>query len=299
MPHHVIIPDIVYNGPARSPGLHGGYLGARFDPFVLGGDPAAPNLRVEGTDLPSGVDRSRFQGRQSLLRQLETESRRLDRLGAVANVDTFYQRAFDLLTSTRTRQAFELSQEPPAVRERYGRNSRGQGALLARRLVEAGVPFVTVFSHTRVEQQSWDTHSGHYEASRTRLLPPADQSLAALVDDLAERGLLDSTLVVWMGEFGRSPRMGVNFSNAGNTPDGRDHWCNCYSVALAGGGVRGGQVLGSSDSRGAYPHEHAVHIGDLAATIYHALGVDPRTQLHDIQGQLRYICDGNPVLELF
>ncbi len=160
------------------------------------------------------------------------------------------------------------------------------------------MPFVTLFSHTRVEQGSWDTHSRHYELSRT-LLPPSDASFAALVEDLAERGLLDSTLVVWMGEFGRSPRMGVRFSNAGNTPDGRDHWSNCYAVALAGGGVRGGQAIGSSDGNGGYPRERTVHISDLAATIYHALGIDPRAQLHDIQGQQRYICDGNPVLELF
>jgi hypothetical protein len=298
MPHHVIIPDIVYNGPARSPGLHGGYLGARYDPFILGGDPASANLRVEGTELPAGVDRERFQGRQSLLQQLEAERRSLDNREAVANVDTFYQRAFDLLTSTRTRQAFELHQEPAALRDRYGRHAQGQGALLGRRLVEAGVPFVTVFSHTRVEQQSWDTHNRHDELGRG-LLPPADQSLAALVEDLAERGLLDSTLVVWMGEFGRSPRMGVRFSNAGNTPDGRDHWSNCYAVALAGGGVQGGRVIGASDGSGSYPSDRPVHISDLAATIYHALGVDPRAQLLDIQGQLRYICDGNPVLELF
>lgn len=299
MPHHVIIPNIVYNGAARSPGLHGGYLGARYDPFILGGDPAAENLRVEGTDLPPGVDRTRFQGRQSLLQQFDAQCRSLDNRGAVGNVDTLYQRAFDLLTSSRTREAFELHQEPARLRDRYGRHTMGQGALLARRLVEAGVPFVTVFSHTRVEQQSWDTHSRHYELSRTQLLPPADQSLAALIEDLADRGLLDATLVVWMGEFGRSPRMGVRFSNAGNTPDGRDHWCNCYSVALAGGGVQGGRAIGASDGSGAYPREHAVHISDLAATIYHALGIDPRGQYHDIQGQLRYVCDGNPVLELF
>ncbi len=131
MPHHVIIPDIVYNGPARSPGLHGGYLGARYDPFILGGDPAAAAVRVEGTELPAGVDRARFQGRQSLLQQFDAQSRHLDRVGAVANVEAFYQRAFDLLTSSRTREAFELHQEPARLRDQYGRHSMGQGALLA------------------------------------------------------------------------------------------------------------------------------------------------------------------------
>jgi uncharacterized protein (DUF1501 family) len=299
MPHHVIVPDVVYNGPARSPGLHGGYLGARYDPFILGADPASAALRVEGTALPTGVDRTRFRGRQSLLRQVDAQCRSLDRNAAVANADVFYRRAFDLLTSSRARQAFELHREPARLRDRYGRHTMGQGALLARRLVEAGVPFVTVFSHTRVEQRSWDTHNRHYELSRTSLLPPADQSLSALLEDLALRGLLDSTLVVWMGEFGRTPRMGVQFSNNTNNVGGRDHWCNCYSVALAGGGVQGGRAVGSSDGSGGYPRERPVHISDLAATIYHALGVDPRAQLQDIQGQLRYICDGNPVLELF
>jgi hypothetical protein len=299
MPHHVIIPDIVYNGPARSPGLHGGYLGPRYDPFILGGNPASDTLRVEGTDLPPGVDRARFQGRQTLLQQLDAQRASVESSGAVANADAFYRRAFELLTTTRTREAFELHQEPARLRDHYGRNQMGQGALLARRLVEAGVPFVTVFSHTRVEQQSWDTHTQHNEVSRTTLLPPADQSLAALLEDLAQRGMLDSTLVVWMGEFGRTPRMGVQFSNNSNNVGGRDHWCNCYSVVLAGGGVQGGAVIGASDGSGGYPRERPIHVSDLAATIYHALGIDPRAQLLDIQGQLRYICDGNPVLELF
>jgi hypothetical protein len=301
MPHHVIIPEAVFHGQFRSPGLYGGYLGARYDPFILGGDPASDTFRVEGTDLPAGVDRARFQARQSLRQRLENQCRHLDHSGTLANVDTFYRRAFELLTSSRIRRAFELHQEPARLRDHYGRHSMGQGALLARRLVESGVPFVTVFSHTRVEQQdqNWDTHFRHYELSRRNLLPPADQSLAALLEDLAQRGMLETTLVVWMGEFGRTPRMGVQFTNNALGADGRDHWCNCYSVALAGGGVRGGSVIGSSDGNGAYPRERPVHINDLAATIYHALGIDPRAQLRDIEGQLRNLCDGYPVLELF
>ncbi len=299
MPHHVIVPDVVYNGAAKSPGLLGGYLGAAYDPFVLGADPNAPNYRVEGTDLPDNVDRPRFARRQGLLQRLDAERRRLDHSGAVGTMDAFYRRAFSLLTSSRARQAFDLNEEPAPVRDRYGRHTMGQGALLARRLVESGVPFVTVFSHTRVERESWDTHNRHYELSRTRLLPPADQSFSALLEDLDVRGLLSEVLVVWMGEFGRTPRMGVNFSNNSNNVGGRDHWCNCYSVVLAGGGVRGGQVVGSSDGQGGYPRERPVHVSDVAATIYHALGVDPRAQLYDIQGQLRFICDGNPVQEIF
>jgi len=170
--------------------------------------------------------------------------------------------------------------------------------VLARRLVEAGVPFVTVFSHTRVERESWDAHYRYYELCRQTLLPTADQRLSALLEDLAVRAFLDEVLVVWMGKFGRTPRMGVNSSNNSNNVGGRDHWCNCYSVVLAGGGVRGGRAIGSSDGQGGYPRERPVHISDLAATIYYALGAHPRAQLHDLQGQFRYMCDGNPVLEL-
>jgi uncharacterized protein (DUF1501 family) len=249
--------------------------------------------------LPDDLHRSRFHERQTLLQQLDGQQRRLEQTGAIETLNTFYQQAFSVLTSARTKQAFDLAQESPKLRDRYGRHTIGQSTLLARRLVEAGVPFVTVFSHTDVDKGSWDTHQNHHERVKRDLLPPADQSFSALLEDMGTRGLLEEVLVVWMGEFGRTPRMGVQFSNNTNNVGGRDHWCNCYSVVLAGGGVRGGQVIGSSDWIGGYPKERPVHIGDLAATLYHALGIDPRTQLYDIQGQLRFICDGNPVQELF
>jgi hypothetical protein len=299
MPNHVIIPDVTVNGPSRSPGLLAGYLGAAHDPFVLGADPAAPNFRVEGVGLPENIDRERFDGRQTLLGQLDRQQRALETKGGIETLDTFQQRALALLTSPRTKQAFDLARESPRLRDRYGRHSVGQGTLLARRLVEAGVPFVTVFSHTVIERESWDTHTQHYELVPRKLLPPADQCFSALLEDLDARGLLDEVLVVWMGEFGRTPKMGVNFSNNTNNVGGRDHWCNCYSVVLAGGGVRGGQVVGSSDAIGGYPKERPVHISDLAATLFHAFGVDPRSQVLDLQGQPHVICDGQPVLELF
>ncbi len=299
MPGHVIIPDVTNNGPSKSPGLLAGYLGAAHDPFVLGADPNAPDFRVEGVGLPEDVGRERFNGRQTLLQQFDAHQRRLESSGSVEAMDEFRRRAVALLTASRTKQAFDLAREPSRLRDHYGRHTVGQSTLLARRLVEAGVPFVTVFSHTDVDKGSWDTHQKHYERVPNELLPPADQSFGALLDDLGQRGLLDETLVVWMGEFGRTPRMGVNFSNNTNNVGGRDHWCNCYSVVLAGGGVKGGQVIGSSDWVGGYPKERPVHISELAATVFHALGVDPRAQLYDIQGQLRFVCDGNPVTELF
>lgn len=299
MPSHVIIPDLVYNGPAKSPGQLAGYLGAAYDPMVLGVDPNAADFHVEGVSPPDDVSRDRGRQRQSLLRQLDRRQRALEDSGRVEAMGELYRRAFAMLTSARAKEAFDVSREPAKTRDRYGRHTMGQGALLARRLAEAGVPFVTVFSHTKVERDSWDTHDRHYEHSTRNLLPPADQSFSALLEDMSARGLLDEVLVIWLGEFGRTPRMGYNFSNAGNTAAGRDHWCNCYSVALAGGGIQGGQVVGSSDRIGAYPKERPVHISDLAATIYQAMGVDPRAQIHDLQGQPRQICDGQPVGELF
>jgi hypothetical protein len=299
MPHHVVIPELVQNGPAKSPGLLAGYLGAAYDPYVLGADPAAPAFRVEGMRLPGDVGATRLGNRRALLARLERRQRELDKAEGPSAMSALQKRAFAMLTSPRTKKAFDLRQEPDRLRDCYGRHTIGQGTLLARRLVEAGVPFVSVFSHTVVERISWDTHNRHDELSKSVLLPPADQSFGALLEDLHQRGLLDGTLVVWLGEFGRTPRRGVNFSNNTNNVGGRDHWCNCYSVVLAGGGVRGGQVLGSSDWIGAYPKERPVHVSDLAATIFHALGVDPRGQVYDIQGQPHSICDGEAVKELF
>lgn len=298
MPHHVIIPNVTNNGPAKSPGLLGGYLGAAYDPFVLGADPSDPEFRIDSFAFPEDLDATRFQDRQMLLSRLDTVQRRFERHGAIDSMGTHYRRAFNILTSPTAKQAFDLTLEPEHVRDRYGRHQQGQSALLARRLVEAGVPFVSVFSHTDVDRDAWDTHQNH-DARVDRLLPIADQVLAALLEDLHIRGLLDDVMVIWLGEFGRTPRMGVNFSNNTNNVGGRDHWCNCYSVLLAGGGVRGGQVLGASDAIAAYPRERPVHISDLAATIYHLFGIDPRAQLYDIQGQLRFICDGQAVMELF
>jgi hypothetical protein len=298
MPFHVIMPNTTNNGPSKSPGLLGGYLGTAYDPFVLGADPSEPNFRVESLAAPEDLDVNRLSSRQSLLDRFDGDRRALERTGSVESMHTLYQRAFNMLTAPESRSAFDLSREPERVRDRYGRHSQGQCALLARRLVEAGVPFVSVFSHVDVDRGSWDTHQNHVARSH-QLLPPADQSFSALLEDLHQRGMLDETLVIWMGEFGRTPRMGVQFSNNTNNSTGRDHWCNCYSVVLAGGGVRGGNVVGSSDQFAAYPRERPVHVSELSATIFHLFGVDPRAQLYDITGQFRTICDGNPVMELF
>jgi hypothetical protein len=299
MPFHVIVPNTTNNGPAKSPGLLGGYLGATYDPFVLGADPSDHDFRVESLGSADDMNVPRLESRQSLLQQFDQQRRAIDGSGSIEAMHTLYQRAFNMLTAPQSRAAFDLSRESPTLRDRYGRHSQGQCALLARRLVEAGVPFVSVFSHVDVDRGSWDTHQNHVARVTRELLPPADQSFSALLEDLHVRGMLEDTLVIWMGEFGRTPRMGVQFSNNTNNVGGRDHWCNCYSIVMAGGGVRGGNVVGSSDQFSAYPRERPVHVSELQATIFHLLGVDPRAQLYDITGQFRTICDGNPVTELF
>ena len=297
MPFHVIMPNTTNNGPSKSPGLLGGYLGTAYDPFVLGADPGDPDFRVESLAAPGDVDAQRLEGRQSLLDRFDSARRAVDRVSVEA-MHTHYQRAFNMLTAPQSRSAFDLSKEPDRLRDRYGRHSQGQCALLARRLVEAGVPFVSCFSHVDVDRGSWDTHQNHNDRVRNQLCPPADQAFSALLEDLHTRGLLDETLVLWLGEFGRTPRIGVQFSNNTNNATGRDHWCNCYSVVLAGGGVRGGQVVGASDAFAAYPRERPIHISEVAATIFHLLGIDPRATLTDIQGQFRIICEGNPLIEV-
>ena len=210
-----------------------------------------------------------------------------------------YERAFSLLASRGAADAFDLSREPQAVRERYGMNAHGQAVLQARRLVEAGVPLVTVFwQNDGITNVSvyWDTHNRNFLDLKTRLCPPADQAFAALLEDLEARGLLDSTLVVWTGEMGRTPRVGQSVvGGAGAGRDGRDHWPHVFTAVLAGGGIKGGIVHGASDRYAAYPASNPTPPADLAATVYHCLGVNPRTLLRDRVGRPMVLCDGSPI----
>jgi uncharacterized protein (DUF1501 family) len=200
------------------------------------------------------------------------------------SLDDSSRRAYELLASSATRGAFDLAREPEKVRDRYGPTAFAQNCLLARRLVEAGVPMVTLYS---VGNRDWDTHAANFPTLKNTLLPPTDQGLSALLADLDGRGLLDETLVVWMGDMGRTPRL--------NKDAGRDHWSFCYSVVLAGGGVRGGQVYGSSDRSAAYPSTNPVSPADIAATIYHCLGIDPREKVTDQEGRPFVIGTGKPI----
>ena len=214
-------------------------------------------------------------------------------------MQSHYGRAYDLLTSRSAMEAFDLSKEDPKLRDLYGRNTHGQAVLQARRLVEAGVPVTTVFwQNDGITNVSvyWDTHSRNFIDLKDRLMPPADQAFSALLDDLEARGLLDTTLIVWTGEFGRTPRVGQSVvGGAGAGKDGRDHWPHCFSSVLAGAGIKGGTVYGASDRWAAYPARDPVKPADLAATIYHLLGVDPSHELHDTLGRPLQLCTGRPV----
>ena len=273
----------------KAPGQHGGWLGKRFDPFAIAGDPNDPAFRVGGLDLPDGLTPERLQERRTLLTGLAGTAP-LSGAGP-GSWDGYQARAFDALTSAEARGAFRLDREDPKVRDRYGRHIHGQCLLLARRLVEAGVHLVTVNWHDD-GRNFWDTHGDNFNRLKNDLMPPADRGFSALLDDLADRGLLDETLVVWAGEFGRAPRI-----SAGNA--GREHWSRCYSAALAGGGIRGGIVHGASDRWAAYPARDPVGPDDLGATILHALGLDPAQEVPDPIGRPLRINSGTPLRSLF
>ena len=247
----------------RAPGQHGGWLGKGFDPFHVDGDPNAAGFQVAGLGLPEGVDASRLGGRRALMDGL-TGGKDLSGAGAMA-WDGFQGRALDALVSAEARGAFQVDREDPKIRDRYGRHIHGQCLLLARRLVEAGVGLVTVNWHDD-GRNFWDTHGDNFNRLKNDLMPPADRGFASLLDDLDARGLLDETLVVWAGEFGRTP-----FSQGSN---GRDHNPYGFSVWLAGGGTKRGTIYGATDDLGYYAVENKCTVYDLWATVLHQMGVN-------------------------
>ncbi|HEV7223628.1 MAG TPA: DUF1501 domain-containing protein [Pirellulales bacterium] len=285
----------------QSHGQFGGWLGQSAGPLTIDADPSHAGYRVGDFLLPAEVSAKRLDDRRTLLADI---NRQIERQAANPSLNTMgshYRRAFELLSTAAAGSAFNLDEEPPALRDRYGRHPHGQSVLQARRLVERGVPLVTVFWPSEgIKNVSvyWDTHSRNFIDLRERLMPPADQAFSALLDDLGQRGLLDETLVVWTGEFGRTPRVGQRNSDAGAGRDGRDHWPGCFSAVLAGAGIRGGQVYGSSDRHAAYPASDAVAPVDLVATAYHCLGVAPDLALEDQQGRPLVVCPGSPIREL-
>lgn len=254
LPAYVAIPEPPGSGYA-------GFLGQAYNPFAVGGDPNDPAYRIRDLSTGDDLGLGRIEDRISLLSRLDKLRRAADNSGAMAGLDAFHHQAFDMITSTAAQKAFDLAQESPATRDRYGRSTFGQSLLLARRLVEAGVTFVTV------KNNGWDTHQNNFRTMRNEKLPEIDRPWAALVEDLYERGLDRDTLVILMGEFGRSWFI---------TPptSGREHWPQCYSLLVAGGGMKVGQVIGKSDRKGAYPADRPVTPEDFLQTVYGFLGID-------------------------
>jgi hypothetical protein len=303
LPPFVSMMPVVPNGAPRfveeSHGQDAGWLGPLYHPLRIDADASKPDYRVGEFSLRADLPPTRTDDRRRLLHDLDRQRRVLEGQLDVAALGAHYERAFSLLASRGAAAAFDLTREPRAVRERYGMNPHGQAVLQARRLVEAGVPLVTVFwQNDGITNVSvyWDTHSRNFIDLKTRLCPVADRAFSALLEDLEQRGLLDETLVVWTGEMGRTPRVGQSVvGGAGAGRDGRDHWPHCFTTVLAGGGIRGGVVHGASDRHAAYPAANPTSPDELAATVYHCLGVDPRTPVRDRLGRPMTLCEGTPV----
>jgi hypothetical protein len=291
LPTFVALPHVMYN-VVKLPGQVAGFLGSAHDPFQVAADPNTPAFRLDELDLPGDVSLGRLERRESLLRRVEDPLRRGEAAAPEHDLDVYRAKAVRLLRSEAVRRAFRLDGEDPKLRDRYGRTKHGQSVLLARRLVEAGVRFVTIYDHaTNGQVTNWDAHQDVFPRLKDDLLPPADRAFAALIEDLTDRGLLGSTLVIALGEFGRTPKI--------NGRAGRDHWPFCSSAVLAGGGIRGGRVHGSSDKLGAYPDLDGVSPADLAATLFWRFGLDPASEIHDLSGRPYRLAEGQPLRALF
>jgi len=292
LPGAICLPEEIWNtGRILWPGQDAGWLGDAADPWLITCDPDAADFQVGDIALQADISLQRLSERRELLERFNRGRQSSVAPPTQARWSNLQDKALDLLRSPQARAAFSLDQETTAVRQRYGRNRFGQSVLLARRLIEAGVSLVQVnWTRWPTDENvapAWDTHAKNSERLKNALMPPMDMAYSALIEDLAERGLLDETLVVWMGEFGRSPKI--------NQRGGRDHWGPVFSAALAGGGIQGGTVYGQSDRQGAYPIEGRVEPQDLSATIFHCLGFAPETLLHDRFGRPMSISKGRPV----
>ncbi|MEZ5940708.1 MAG: DUF1501 domain-containing protein [Planctomycetaceae bacterium] len=270
IPSGVNLPTFLQEGPLTWPGQHAGFLGPNFDPWQIKGDPNSDDFRVDALTLASGVDQSRLSSRHSLLQEVNRQQDGFTEVPKTLRLQSDQELAFNMLTSSQLSKAFDVKQESAEVRERYGRNQYGQSLLLARRLIEADVPVVQA-NMGRV--QNWDNHGNIFPTLKGRLLPPLDQGVSALLDDLENSGRLANTLVVMMGEFGRTPKI--------NNQAGRDHWGPCFFALFAGAGVLPGQVIGTSDAEGGYPATRAYSPNDLGATVYHVLGIESETMVRD------------------
>ncbi len=292
VPTFAALPHVIADGSV-TPGQHASFLGKACDPLFVGADPNKPGYKLPELTLPSSVTPERLERRRAALRLVEAQARDLDQLPKARGVSEQFERALSMVTSTRVRDAFDLSKEPDGVRDAYGRTTYGQSCLVARRLVEVGVRFVNVYFHRSIGgcDGGWDTHGFREKPMnpilKNHLLPMTNQTLPTLINDLEQKGLLDSTLVVWVGEFGRSPKI--------NNLQGRDHWPQCYTALLAGGGIRRGHVHGASDKIGAYPTNDPCKPEDLSATMFHLLGISPHTEVRDPLDRPLPISPGKPI----
>jgi Protein of unknown function (DUF1501) len=295
MPTFVAFPHVIGDG-STTPGQHASFLGKSYDPLLTTQDPNSPDFQLPELNLPANLSLERLENRRRLMHLIDQQSSMLEYSARARGVDATYEKALTMLTSPQMKKAFDLAEEPAQLRDRYGRTTYGQSCLLARRLVEAGARFINVYFAAsiggRKNSGGWDTHgfdnNPMYPVLKEYLLPITDQTLPTLIEDLETRGLLDSTLVVWVGEFGRAPKI--------NKLAGRDHWPQCYTALLAGGGVKGGAIYGASDKIGAYPAADAVRPDDLAATMYYLLGIDPHSEVMDALNRPLPISRGNPIM---
>ncbi|WP_010585356.1 DUF1501 domain-containing protein [Schlesneria paludicola] len=294
LPTFVAFPHVLRDGEI-TPGQHASFLGKGHDPLLVTSDPNDKRFSLPELSLPNDLTVERLQSRREIQKLVNRQIQQLEQSPAARGLNAYYERTLGMLNSSKVRDAFNLEAEPQSVRDRYGRTTYGQSCLLARRLVEAGVKFVNVyFSNTiggRTNEGGWDTHgfdnTRMYPILSDYQLPLTEQTLPTLITDLKERGLFDDTLIVWMGEFGRTPRLNANIS--------RDHWPQCYTALLAGGGAKRGHVHGASDKHGAYPDRDPVPLEDLMATVFELIGINPQTEVHDKLNRPLPISTGRPV----
>jgi hypothetical protein len=303
----VMLPRPLQESNVVGKGGAAGFLGKSYDPYTLypGGDDMdmdkMTRIKIDDLQLRPDVFSLRLKRRATLRNAINAQMPTIDKAVEEYSLDENYERALNLIVSGRAREAFALEQEPEKTREAYGKNTFGDSCLLARRLVEAGTRVVEVIwpKVANSDNHSWDTHKGLSKRIKDQAGPMLDNGLSSLISDLDDRGLLDETLVVAVGEFGRSPQKGVSTSGNNNSADGRDHWPYCYTSVIAGAGIKRGNVHGKSDATGSAPTEDPVHPGELLATIYHAFGIDPETMVMNHLNQPRELVKAKPVLDLF
>ena len=295
LPSFVALPHVIQDGTV-TPGQNASFLGKRHNPLLITADPNGANFRLPELSLPAEISPDRLQRRREIQALLDTQMRSLESPSTTRGLDEYYNRAFSMLSSPKVQQAFDLSREPVEIRDRYGRTTYGQSCLLARRLVESGVKFVNVYFSKQIGGRKagvggWDTHgfdnTRMYPILKDWQLPMTDQTLPTLINDLDERGLLNETLVLWLGEFGRTPRLNQNLS--------RDHWPFCYTVVAAGGGLPRGHIHGASDPQGAYPAKDPVTLADLSATMFELLGIPSESEMRNHLNRPFAITSGQPI----